>query len=154
MSSTSYTPPPKARSLRRVYEMPEALVKQVHDYGFQNGHESEVAAVRALLTAALDRCATAAEAPGEPSLKVETAYATGFHDTRRQMFSTSVAVLPKPAFKIGDRVEKFTGDYTAPGEVVGIFMMKNGAVRFVVEHKAEGGGSFCHIYSEKNLRRV
>ena len=57
-------------------------------------------------------------------------------------------------FNIGDKVEKFTGDYKAKGEVRGQFFMKNGALRYVVEHKADGGGSFCHIYSAKNLRRV
>lgn len=57
-------------------------------------------------------------------------------------------------FDYGDPVEKFTGDYTAKGEVVGRFFMKSGAVRYVVEHQAEGGGSFCHIYSGKNLRRI
>jgi hypothetical protein len=55
-------------------------------------------------------------------------------------------------FKIGDRVEKYTGDYRAKGEIRGIFTMSSGAVRYVVEHKAEGGGSFCHIYSAANLR--
>jgi hypothetical protein len=57
-------------------------------------------------------------------------------------------------FDYGDPVEKFTGDYTAKGEVVGRFFMKSGAARYVVEHQAEGGGSFCHIYSGKNLRRI
>lgn len=61
---------------------------------------------------------------------------------------------PLAAFTIGDQVEKHTGDYHAKGEVRGIFAMKNGAIRYVVEHPAEGGGSFCHIYSEKNLRKV
>jgi hypothetical protein len=55
-------------------------------------------------------------------------------------------------FKIGDLVEKHTGDYRAKGEVRGVFTMSRGAVRYVVEHKAEGGGSFCHIYSGQNLR--
>lgn len=67
--------------------------------------------------------------------------------------STSAAVIP-PVFTIGEQVEKYTGDYTARGEVRAVFAMKNGAIRFVVEHQAEGGGSFCHIYSEKNLRKV
>jgi len=70
------------------------------------------------------------------------------------LFGTCVFVVPKAAFKVGDPVEKHTGDYHAKGEVRGIFAMKNGAIRYVVEHPAEGGGSFCHIYSEKNLRRV
>jgi hypothetical protein len=57
-------------------------------------------------------------------------------------------------FKIGDLVEKHTGDYRAKGEVRGVFTMSNGGLRYVVEHKAEGGGSFCHIYSAQNLRLV
>ena len=57
-------------------------------------------------------------------------------------------------FKIGDRVEKHTGDYRAKGEIRGVFTMSSGAVRYVVEHKAEGGGSFCHIYSAANLRAL
>jgi len=55
-------------------------------------------------------------------------------------------------FSIGDSVEKHTGDYRAFGVVRGMFRMSNGAQRYVVEHKAEGGGSFCHIYSAANLR--
>jgi hypothetical protein len=57
-----------------------------------------------------------------------------------------------PDFNMGDLVEKHTGDYRAQGEVRGVFTISNGAVRYVVEHKAEGGGSFCHIYSGQNLR--
>lgn len=58
------------------------------------------------------------------------------------------------AFSLFDSVEKFTGDYRAKGIIVSRFTMSNGAERYVVEHKAEGGGSFCHIYSATNLRRV
>lgn len=70
-----------------------------------------------------------------------------------KMLGLCAFVVPQP-FTIGDQVEKHTGDYHAKGEVRGIFAMKNGAIRYVVEHPAEGGGSFCHIYSEKNLRRA
>ena len=55
---------------------------------------------------------------------------------------------------MGTQVEKYTGDYQIKGEIRSVFRMKNGAVRYVVEHKAEGGGSFLHIYSEKNIRAV
>lgn len=82
------------------------------------------------------------------------AYETGRKHAIEEMLGTNVAVIPKPAFQFEEQVEKCTGDYTARGEVRGIFPMKNGVIRFVVEHQAEGGGSFCHIYSEKNLRRV
>lgn len=70
-----------------------------------------------------------------------------------KMLGLCALVVPQP-FSIGDQVEKHTGDYRAKGEVRGIFAMTNGAIRYVVEHRAEGGGSFCHIYSEKNLRKV
>lgn len=70
-----------------------------------------------------------------------------------KMLGLCARVVPQP-FSIGDKVEKHTGDYHAKGEVRGIFAMKNGAIRYVVEHPAEGGGSFCHIYSENNLRKV
>jgi hypothetical protein len=54
-------------------------------------------------------------------------------------------------YEIGDIVLKFTGDYKAVGEIRGRFKMKNGAVRYVVEHRSTPEGSFCHIYSEANL---
>lgn len=59
--------------------------------------------------------------------------------------------LPE-VYEIGDRVEKFSGEYRAFGEVRARFTTKHGAVRYVVEHEAEGGGSFCHIYSGAQLR--
>ncbi|WP_234892227.1 hypothetical protein [Agrobacterium vitis] len=71
--------------------------------------------------------------------------------TSAELFGLCALPIPMP-FAIGDLVEKYTGDYTAKGEVRGIFATTRGAVRYVVEHQADGGGSFCHIYSEKNLR--
>jgi hypothetical protein len=71
-----------------------------------------------------------------------------------EMIGTTIMVIGENAFRVGDQVEKFTGDYTAKGEVRGTFAMKSGAIRHVVEHPAEGGGSFCHIYAPKNLRRA
>jgi hypothetical protein len=41
-------------------------------------------------------------------------------------------------FQVGDLVEKFTGDYRAPGEVRAVFMVWDGGpVRYVVRHKVE-----------------
>lgn len=57
-------------------------------------------------------------------------------------------------FEIGDRVLKVTGDYLISGEVRSVFTMINGAVRIVVEHKAEAGGSFLHVYGENNLEKM
>ena len=54
-------------------------------------------------------------------------------------------------FKVGDQVRKITGEYHISGEVRSIFAKADGVVRLVVEHRAEGGGSFLHIYSEANL---
>jgi hypothetical protein len=51
-------------------------------------------------------------------------------------------------FTIGDRVEKFTGDYQLSGEVRAVFMTTRGKVRYVVEHDC----GILHIYSETNLR--
>jgi len=57
-------------------------------------------------------------------------------------------------FKVGDQVRKVTGEYRISGEVRSIFAKADGAVRVVVEHRAEGGGSFLHIYSEANLALI
>lgn len=71
---------------------------------------------------------------------------------RLKAAEAALSALAGAEFEIGQTVEKFTGDYAAKGEVRGIFTMTSGAVRYAVEHKAEGGGSFCHIYSARNLR--
>lgn len=52
---------------------------------------------------------------------------------------------------IGDYVKKVTGEYQIHGTVVSVFKKMDGATRLVVEHKAEGGGSFLHIYGPNNL---
>ncbi len=57
----------------------------------------------------------------------------------------------QPDFVVGELVEKI-GTYIIKGEVRSAFTMSNGQERYVVEHKAEGGGSFCHIYSARNIR--
>jgi hypothetical protein len=36
-----------------VYVLPVDLVKRIHEYGYANGHQSEVSAVRELLEAGL-----------------------------------------------------------------------------------------------------
>lgn len=48
-----YRAPPPPETSRRVYVLPVDLVQRIHEYGFQNGHQSEVSAVRALLEAGL-----------------------------------------------------------------------------------------------------
>ena len=57
-------------------------------------------------------------------------------------------------FLVGDYVKKVTGDYQIHGTVVSVFQKIDGATRLVVEHKAEGGGSFLHIYGPNNLEHV
>lgn len=57
-------------------------------------------------------------------------------------------------FNIGDRVKKVTGDYQIAGEVRSVFTKASGETRLVVEHNAEGGGSFLHIYGPANLERI
>ena len=54
-------------------------------------------------------------------------------------------------FAVGDYVKKVTGEYQIYGEVRSVFQKQDGATRLVVEHKAEGGGSFLHIYGPNNL---
>lgn len=54
-------------------------------------------------------------------------------------------------FAVGQKVKKVTGDYKIRGVVRSVFVKGDGAVRLVVEHTAEGGGSFLHIYGEANL---
>ncbi|MNE51252.1 hypothetical protein D3C81_365190 [compost metagenome] len=57
-------------------------------------------------------------------------------------------------FKVGDKVKKVTGEYHISGEVRSVFTKADGATRLVVEHNAEGGGSFLHIYGPTNLELV
>lgn len=57
----------------------------------------------------------------------------------------------KIEYNIGDYVKKITGEYQIYGTVVSVFKKLDGATRLVVEHKAEGGGSFLHIYGPNNL---
>ena len=52
--------------------------------------------------------------------------------------------------KIGDRVEKFTGDYQLTGEVRSVFTTKAGKTRYVVEHEP----GFLHIYGPSNIRKI
>jgi hypothetical protein len=60
-------------------------------------------------------------------------------------------------FVEGERVEKYTGDYTARGKVVARFYLfpeTKSAPRYVVRHQAGGDGFFCHIYNQSQLRSV
>lgn len=57
-------------------------------------------------------------------------------------------------FHIGQRVKKVTGEYRISGEVRSIFTKADGVIRLVVEHQAEGGGSFLHVYGPNNLEAV
>lgn len=53
-----------------------------------------------------------------------------------------------PKFKVGDLVEKYTGDYQISGYVVAVFATRSGNIRYVVEHFK----GLLHIYSAANLR--
>lgn len=48
-----YRAPPPPPSIRRVYILPTELVQRIHEYGYANGHQTEVSAVRELLEHAL-----------------------------------------------------------------------------------------------------
>jgi hypothetical protein len=52
-------------------------------------------------------------------------------------------------FGVGDKVEKYTGDYHMCGRVVAAFRTCAGAIRYVVEHRPWG---ILHIYGEAQLR--
>lgn len=56
-------------------------------------------------------------------------------------------------FKIGDKVEKCTGDYHLEGVVVAVFRTLAGKPRYVVEHQPLAPG-LLHIYGPTNLRKV
>ncbi len=53
-------------------------------------------------------------------------------------------------FRLGDRVEKCTGDYQLLGVIVALFTTTKGHIRCVVEHEP----GFLHIYSLNNIRRI
>lgn len=61
--------------------------------------------------------------------------------------------LPDYEFKLGDKVEKHTGDYKLAGIVVGHAVTLKGDVRYVVEHQPLAPG-VLHIYSAKNIRLI
>jgi hypothetical protein len=64
-----------------------------------------------------------------------------------------VSSWQSPKFKIGQWVEKWTGDFTGPGIVRGISTLASGRLRYLVGHRIEGGiGEFLHVYAEGNLR--
>lgn len=63
-------------------------------------------------------------------------------------------VCQRTGFHIGQRVKKVTGEYHITGEVRSIFTKADGVVRLVVEHQAEGGGSFLHVYGPNNLEAL
>jgi hypothetical protein len=56
----------------------------------------------------------------------------------------------RPAYAVGDEVEKVGGDYRFAGTVVAVFRKRGGAVRLVVEDER----GLLMIYSEKNLSPV
>lgn len=65
------------------------------------------------------------------------------------MTDTTTPLNP-PRFAIGDRVEKFTGDYQLAGVVRAVFYTLAGKLRYVVEHEP----GFLHIYNQTQLRLV
>ncbi len=53
MGAQSYVRPPAPEAKRRVYVLPAATIRAIREYGFQNGCQSEVEAVRRLLAVGL-----------------------------------------------------------------------------------------------------
>ena len=63
--------------------------------------------------------------------------------------------MRQPKYRVGQLVEKWTGQYGGPGRVRGIAQDDGQPLRYVVGHRIEGGfGEFYHIYAEGNLREV
>jgi hypothetical protein len=56
-------------------------------------------------------------------------------------------------FKVGDPVEKCSGDYHLEGVVVAAFVTLAGKERYVVEHTPLAPG-MLHIYGPGNLRKL
>ncbi len=52
--------------------------------------------------------------------------------------------------KIGDKVEKVSGDYAFTGFIVAKFTKRSGEIRFVVENP----DGILHIFSERNLMKL
>ena len=62
-------------------------------------------------------------------------------------------VVEQMKFNVGDRVFKWTGDYTGPGVVRGYSFLPSGKLRYLVGHEIVGGtGEFLHVYASGNLR--
>lgn len=58
-------------------------------------------------------------------------------------------------FEVDDYVKKVTGEYHVSGYIVAVFRTRTTrALRYVVEIRAEGGGSFLHIYASSNLQLI
>jgi hypothetical protein len=61
-------------------------------------------------------------------------------------------------YRVGDLVEKCTGDYHWRGEIRAVFSMhEGGPLRVVVAHPiphTAGRGYVLHIYAQSNLRHV
>jgi hypothetical protein len=58
-------------------------------------------------------------------------------------------------FKIGDRVEKHTGDYRLRATFGGIFTMCGGAVRYVIDTRRRGRRLLLsHLLRSKPARRT
>jgi len=76
------------------------------------------------------------------------------HCTGHVDYAPAARALLTCKFVVGDKVRKVTGEYRINGEVRAVFTKADGTVRLVVEHNAEGGGSFLHIYSEANLEMI
>lgn len=53
-------------------------------------------------------------------------------------------------YKVGDRVEKYKGDYTASGTVIAVGFISNGKRRYLVEYDTPK--YLLHTHSDNDLR--